>query len=50
MVSVSGKTQTFVNGTPNDANPVDSEFVALFNNDATLASAVTSIEIGSHFH
>lgn len=47
MVSVSSKTQTFTNGTPNDAGPVDSEFVAAFNNDATLAAAVTAIEGGS---
>ena len=47
MVSVNSKTQTFANGTPNDAGPVDSEFVSLFNNDATLANAVTAIENGN---
>lgn len=47
MVSVNSKTQTFTNGTPNDAGPVDSEFVSLFNNDATLANTVTAIENGN---
>lgn len=47
MVSVNSKTQTFTNGTPNDAGPVDSEFVSLFNNDATLASAINTIENGN---
>ncbi|MEB3286180.1 MAG: hypothetical protein VKJ04_01620 [Vampirovibrionales bacterium] len=47
MVSVNSKTQTFTNGTPNDAAPVDAEFVSLFNNDAMLAGAVSDIENGN---
>lgn len=42
-VSVSAKTQTFTNGTANDAAPVDSEFTAAFNNDSTLATALNVI-------
>jgi hypothetical protein len=47
MVSVNSKTYSFVNGTANDATPVDSEFTTLFNNDATVATAVTAIESGA---
>jgi hypothetical protein len=44
MVIVTSKTRTLVNGTANDASPVESNFTELYNNDATLASAVTALE------
>jgi hypothetical protein len=44
MVSVTPKTVTISNGTANDASVVDGEYVKLFANDATLATAVTAIE------
>lgn len=47
MVSVSPKSVTFTNGSANDASQVDSEMTALFNNDNTLATAVTDIENGN---
>ncbi len=47
MVSVDSKTETFTNGTANDATPVDSEFTNLFDNDAVLAGAVDDLTDGT---
>jgi hypothetical protein len=47
MVSVNPKSVTFANGNANDGSQVNSEMTALFNNDNTLATAVTAIEGGT---
>jgi hypothetical protein len=44
MVSITPKSRTLVNGTANDATPVEMNFTELYNNDATLATAVTTLE------
>jgi hypothetical protein len=47
MVSVTPKSRSFVNGTANDATPVEQSFIELYNNDNTLALAVTTLENSS---
>jgi hypothetical protein len=44
MVSITPKTRTIVNGTPNDATPVETTIGELYNNDQTLATALTAVE------
>lgn len=44
MVAVTAKSRTITNDTDNDATPVEANFVELYNNDATLATAVTTLE------
>ncbi len=42
-ISVTPKSRSFTNGTPNDAAPVDASFVELYNNDSVIATAVNGI-------
>ena len=44
MVSITPKSRSISNGTANDATPVEQNFTELYNNDTTLANAVTSLE------
>ena len=48
MVTVTPASRTISNGTPNDAGPVQTNFTELYNNDGTLATAVTNLENGSY--
>ena len=43
-VTTASKLYTYTNGNANDASQVDAEFVNLYNNDATLTTAVTNLQ------
>lgn len=45
-VTIYTKSETFVNGTANDAEPVDNEFARSFENAQTLAGAVNDLDAG----
>lgn len=47
MTTVTAKSRTISNGTIPDAVPVEANFTELYNNDQTLATAVTNLESGS---
>lgn len=47
MTSVTPKSRTLANGTANDAAPVEANFTELYNNDSTLATALTAVENGN---
>jgi hypothetical protein len=44
MTTVTPKTRTITNGSPNDATPVENNFLDLYANDTKLATAVTALE------
>jgi hypothetical protein len=44
MVSITPKSRSISNGTANDATPVEQNFTELYNNDTTLANALTVVE------
>jgi hypothetical protein len=44
-VSVTAKSRTISNGTANDGSVVEAEMVELYNNDATLATAINALPV-----
>jgi hypothetical protein len=47
MTTVTAKSRTVSNGTIPDATPIEANFVELYNNDQTIATALTLIESGT---
>jgi hypothetical protein len=44
MVSITPKTRSLINGTANDATPVEQNFIELYANDTVLNNAVNTLE------
>jgi hypothetical protein len=45
-MNLNPKSATFTNGTPNDATPLEQQFIRLFNNDATIQQVVNQLLSG----
>ncbi|MFM7468834.1 MAG: hypothetical protein ACKO37_04990 [Vampirovibrionales bacterium] len=45
-MNLNPKSATFTNGSPNDATPLEQQFIRLFNNDATIQQVVNQLLAG----